>query len=493
MQISKSDYMIYLKHPTWLWIKKRDPSRLPPIDPNTQAFFDTGTLFETYAERRFPNGVRLGFDSYNEYITLSRRTQQALEQGAKTLFQARFESRHITCISDVVDVVDVQTVDLYEIKSSTSVKPEHEFDLAFQMIVLERAGYNVRNIFVIHLNKEYIRQGEIDSLALTQISDITEAVKSKRTETEKNIQNALAILQLPDMPNPSPSLAKHGGYKYWLEIYKGFSDLPPYSIYDLAAPGIGRIAKLEALGIQTISDIPESVKLTRKQAQQMLTTRMNQQIIDVPQIKNFLNGLVYPLYFLDYETLGGLIPPFDGMSPYQQLPFQYSLYVLDSHGAELRHLEYLHREKSNPAPLIAESLRAHIGDTGTVLAWYADFEMECNRTLANLVSEQADFLTDINNRMQDLMLPFSSGWFVDKDFYGSASIKKVLPVLVPELSYKTLGIQEGQGAQRLWMQAVLHDDETIDKEKLFYDLTEYCGLDTFAMIKIYEKLKTVTI
>lgn len=490
MQITKSDYMMYLRQPAWLWLKKFDPSKLPPIDANTRAVFETGNLFETFAEKRFPGGVRLGFNKYDEYLTLSRRTQAALERGVKTLFQARFETGQLTCITDIIDVVGERTIDLYEIKSSTSVKTEHELDLAFQTAVLERAGYNVRNIYVIHLNREYIRKGEIDHIELTRVTDLTEKVKNKQTETEKNIEGALAVLSLQKMPDPSPSLAKNGSYKYWLDIYKNMSDLPPYSIYDLVSPGADRIAKLEALGIKTISEIPDSFECTQKQAQQIHTTRTNQRIIETLQIKNFLDGLIYPLYFLDYETMGSLIPPFDGMKPFQQLPFQYSLYVLDSPGAEPRHFEYLHREKSNPAVPITNSLHADIGNTGTVLAWYADFEMECNRVLANLVPAHAGFLQNINTRMQDLMLPFTSGWFVDKDFYGSASIKKVLPALVPELSYKNLDIQEGQAAQRLWMNAVLNDDPEIDKEKLFYGLTEYCGLDTFAMLKIYEKLRS---
>jgi len=491
MQISKTDYMMYLKQPAWLWLKKYDPTKLPPLDPNTKAVFDTGNLFEKYAQKRFPNGVLLGFNNYDEYVTLSRRTQYSLEIGVKTLFQARFEAGQLTCVTDIIDVVGEQEVNLYEIKSSTSVKPDHEYDMAFQMIVLERAGFIVNNIFIIHVNRDYVRNGDIDPLGLTHVADITDAVKAKKQVTEQNIKGVLNVLTMHDIPNPSPSLAKRGSYKYWLDIYKELSDLPPYSIYDLASPDADRLAKLEALGIRTISEIPDSFLLTHKQSLQKYTTRTNQRIIEVAQISNFLNRLVYPLYFLDYETIGSLVPPFDGMRPYQQLPFQYSLYRLNAPNAELRHLEYLHREKTNPAPPLTESLRSHIGDNGTILAWHADFEMECNRTLAKIVPNQAAFLNEINNRMQDLMLPFSSGWFVDKDFYGSASIKNVLPVLVPELSYKNLSIQEGLGAQRLWMNAVLLDDATIDKEKLFYDLTEYCGLDTFAMVKIFEKLNDV--
>ncbi|MBP9827039.1 DUF2779 domain-containing protein, partial [Candidatus Saccharibacteria bacterium] len=238
-------------------------------------------------------------------------------------------------------------------------------------------------------------------------------------------------------------------------IYRSLVTVPPYSIYDLASPGTSRLAQLEHKSITLLADIPDGIEVTDKQALQIKATKTNAPLIEYKKIARFLDGLNYPLYFLDYETIGSLVPPFEGMRPYQQLPFQYSLHILESPNGELIHREYLHTKKTNPAPELAASLRDDIGPVGTVLAWYADFEMGCNNMLADILPEHAAWLTKLNQRVQDLMLPFSSGWYVDKDFYGSASIKKVLPVLVPELSYKDLDIQEGQGAQRLWMSAVL--------------------------------------
>lgn len=183
------------------------------------------------------------------------------------------------------------------------------------------------------------------------------------------------------------------------------------------------------------------------------------------------------------------MPPFEGMRPYQQVPFQYSLHILDSPDSKLRHEEYLHREGTNPCKDVAEALRSHIGDRGTVLAWNMGFEKSCNKTLAEEVPELKDFLLNLNDRMNDLMLPFSKLWYVDKDFYGSASIKKVLPVLVPTLSYAELGIHEGASAQRLWMQGVIDGKDSVDKEVLFADLLEYCKLDTLAMVEIFNVLR----
>src|SRR5271155_1310982 len=150
MTLSKSDYILFLKHPAWLWLKKHDKTKLPEIDLATQAMFDNGHLFESYAEQLFPEAERIGFSfEENNYITMPRRTMQALERGAKTILQGRIESQSITCIFDALTRVEGNVFDLYEIKSSTSVKIDHEYDLAFQVVVLEQAGLSIRNVGVI--------------------------------------------------------------------------------------------------------------------------------------------------------------------------------------------------------------------------------------------------------------------------------------------------------------------------------------------------------
>lgn len=489
MLLSKSDYMLYLAHPAWLWLKKHDKEKLPVIDDNAQATFDAGNLFEGYAEKLFGDGVRLGFTDYASYLALPEQTMEALLGGAKTIFQARFTAGQLTCICDVIQVVGEKTFDLYEIKSSTKAKPEHVTDLAFQAHVLRESGFTVRKISVIHVNNEYARHGEISPEEFCSTTDITTEVNALSATTKTQAQEALETLQLADMPDLSPALADSGSFTDWLSVYKSIVNPPKDSIYYLCGLNAAKVKALEDAGIEKIADIPDDFKLSPKQHEQAIATKLNQQLITHEPIQDLLKSFEYPLYFLDYETLAGIVPPFEGMHPYQQVPFQYSLHILDSPDSELRHEEYLHRNGTNPCKDVAEALRGHIGDTGTVLAWNMGFEKSCNKTLAEAVPELKDFLLDLNERMNDLMLPFSKLWYVDKDFYGSASIKKVLPVLAPHLSYKALGIQEGASAQRLWMQGVIDGKDSIDKEVLFADLLEYCKLDTLAMVEIFNVLR----
>ena len=446
-QISKSDYMLFLRHPAWLWIKKNDPKKIPPVDENTQAMFDAGHQFEPYAESLFPEGVSLGFSDYDEYRSLPKRTQDAIDRGDQVLFQPRFEWNEFTCICDIVSFVGDNEVDLYEIKASTKAKPEHEYDLAFQTAVLEGAGLKVRNISVIHVNNQYIRHGEIKSEEITAFADITESVRSKGEATKKHMAQAITVAQNPTMPDPNPSLAKLNSKKDWLKIYENI--VPKESE-------------------QPTDDI--------------------EPVVDKEAIKQFLDDLEYPLYFLDYETMAGLIPYFDGHRPYQQVPFQYSLHILESPDAELTQKEYLHRDNSDPSRPLTEQLIQDIGDKGTVLVWYEGFEKARNNELGDMLSEYKVAMEAINDRVIDLMSPFKLKWYNDPRFNGSASIKQVLPVLCPELSYKELGIQEGGSAQRLWMEAVLDGKRESEKNKILSDLVEYCGLDTMAMVEIFKIL-----
>lgn len=489
MQISKSEYMLFLKHPAWLWLKKHDKNKLPPVSETLQAIFDEGNLFEKYAEQLFPNGVRIGFNGYDEYLNLPARTIKALKDGVKTIFQGRFEYGQITFICDVIVVVGEKIVDLYEIKSSTKVKPEHEFDLAFQMVVLEGCGYKINKIAVIHVNSEYVRSGDIDINKITAISDITEKVKARKEETKVNIKNALQVAASSKIPDISPSLAKGNSFGEWLNIYRTLTTVDPESIYDLFMVNAAKIGELEKLKIKKLIDIHDRFfSLTDKQKLQILATKQNRKIIDKKKIGKFIKKLVFPLYFLDYETLSSVIPYFDGLTPYQQIPFQYSLHVMDKPDEEIKHYMYLHKENSNPAKALSESIKLNISTKGSVIVWSESFEKNCNKSLGKLLPEFEQFYEELNERIIDLMIPFSCNWYVHKDFGGSASLKKVLPVLVTELSYKELGIHEGDAAKRLWMEAFLDGKRESSKDQILNDLEEYCKLDTLAMVEIYKQL-----
>ena len=493
IQISKSDYMLFLKHPAWLWLKKHDKNKLPPTSPSLQVIFDEGHLFEKYAEKLFSDSIKLGFNNYDEYLTLPKRTSEALINGAKTILQGRFEFESLTCIVDALEKVDDGQFDLYEIKSSTSVKPEHIDDLAFQLLVLEGTGLKIRHTAVIYVNNEYMRKGEIDVKGISVVTDVTDDVKDKITQTRANLLDLFKVLESSTQPDLSPRYTT-GRLSDWMDVYKFIhQDLDKFSIYNLCRLSPSLIGELEDIDVKLIQDIPSNIKLATKQQGQVEATKLDGQIIDKKRIKEFIDQIKYPLYFLDYETMSGVIPTFDGTKPYQQLPFQYSLYVIDSPGADAKHLEYLHRENTFPCLPMLKRLKEDIGTEGTIFVWHESFEKSRNTELGELFPEYADFMASVNDRIIDLKTPFSKDWFVDKNFFGSASIKDVMPALVTDLSYKELLIHEGNAAQRVWMETVLEGKNSEKRDEIMNALIEYCKLDTLAMVRLYEVLQNKVI
>lgn len=490
MQLSKSDYMLYLKHPAWLWYKKYEKNKLPEVSEADQALFDAGNVFERYAEELFPKGMHLGFSSFDEYTSLVDRTARALHDGEKNIYQGRFEAEQLTFICDVLQVIDGKLVDLTEIKATTKVKPEHIYDLAFQVTVLEKCGYEVRNVFVAHVDNEYVRDGDIDPEKMTQISNVTEKVKAKEQETLENIVAALEVASSPHCPDPSPTHAKLGSFSEWLGIYKKHFSLERGSIFELGGLNAKQLGFFEEQGITKLLDIPNDFELKPKQILQLESTKLNKPIIHSEPIKQFLDQLEYPLYFLDYETMGAVVPFFDGHQPYKQYPFQYSLHILDSPDAELRHVEYLHTNKSNPIKPLSDKLKEHIGEAGSIITWNMSFEKSCNDMMGKLLPEYKEFYASLNSRILDLGIPFAKGWYTHKDFRTSWSIKNVMPVLIPDLSYKDLTIQDGTAAQRTWMHTVLDEQNQDQKDHIFEDLIKYCELDTLAMVEIWRFLRT---
>ena len=488
MQISKSDYMLFLKHPAWIWLQKYQKDKLPPTSPELQVIFDEGHEFEKYAEQIFPNSVRLGFKDYTQYLELPRKTMEIINGHDKTILQGRFEFDNLTCIVDVLEKSTYDEYNLYEIKSSTSVKQEHIDDLAFQYLVLTGAGIKIKKMSVVYVNNNYVRTGEIDPKTISMVTEVTDDVLEILNETKANLEIVNKILNSKNPPDLSPRYSKRE-FKDWMKVYKFINGEPDkYSIYNLARLNAKLVGELEDLNVKLIKDIPKNIKLHIKQQGQVEANRLDKQLIDAPRIKEFLDKITYPVYFLDYETMGSVIPYFDGTKPYQQLPFQYSLYMLNKLNGELKHYEYLHKEKTLPCLPLLQQLKTEIGTEGTIFVWHEDFEKSRNSEMGELFPEYKEFMQSVNDRIIDLKIPFSNDWFIDKDFNGSASIKDVLPALIKDLSYRDLEIQGGTQAQRIWMETVLEDKNADKKEEIMHQLLDYCRLDTFAMVKLLDLL-----
>ncbi|MBW4472422.1 MAG: DUF2779 domain-containing protein [Stenomitos rutilans HA7619-LM2] len=233
------------------------------------------------------------------------------------------------------------------------------------------------------------------------------------------------------------------------------------------------------------ADLPPNYPLSENQRTYVDSVLSNQPAVNTAAIAASLAELTYPIHFFDFETQNPAVPRFDGLKPYEQFPFQYSCHVLHEHG-HVEHREYLHTDTSDPRPPLVVALTSDITPVGSVIVYHQSFEASLLRKLAQTFLAYALQLEAIATRLWDLEVIFKHH-YKHPDFRGSTSIKKVLPVLVPSLSYKTLTIQRGDQAQTVWETMIACTNQT-EKQGLVDDLCAYCQLDTLAMVEIYRSL-----
>src|SRR3989339_1064803 len=485
--LSKSNFMQFLRCSCELWLRKPPPDLVPPTDPALQRIFDEGNVIDAWAQKLFPNGVNV--DGFGK--PAAENTKKAITNGATVLLQPTFMTSQLSCRGDILTKNADGSWDIYEVKSSTDVKEDHIIDVAFQRICIEEAGIRVSRTFLVHINNQYIRHGEIDPQQLFTKVDITHEVANAMPMAKKEIPRALAVLDWNKVPGMLHVVScSNPAECEFLACY--FSELKDDHIYSIATSlSKEKLTAFLERGFLKPEQVPDDnmaelgdIKLPGTKAEPTL-------LVDKETIKSELDSLQYPLYFLDYETFFPAVPLFDGYRPYQQMVFQYSVHVVHQPNAEPEHYEYLTEEMIDPAQGIAASLKSHIGDTGSIIVWNARFEASRNAEIGEHLPEFADFMASINDRMYDLMMIVKKGYYVDSRFGGSASIKKVLPVMCPELSYNDLAIHEGCTASASWATLTDPTIPSETREQLKKDMLAYCGLDTYAMIAIYRKFLAV--
>ena len=488
MHLTKTDFKEYLICPKWLWVKKNKSELAVEGEMSLflQKLINDGYEVEDFAHRLFLGGIEV-IGSSSELLS----TTQELLGKKQTMFQATFETTE--GLFAKIDVLafdsEAESWNLYEVKASSSIKTDlqhnHIKDITFQTIVAEKAGVSINANYIIHINKEYRRNGEIDPEQLFVIEDVTKQVQENKDTVAKEVEEALTCLSKEDISlEGCECLYRSHGQR--CDSFSVFNpNIPEYSVHHIV--GGKKLLSLIEADIFDVTEIPEDFDLTDIQRAKVDLQKTQTPIIDKDTIKETLSNLSYPLYFLDYETFGKPYPVLDGYSTNQQIVFQYSLHILEENGT-LTHHEYLANDFETATTGLLEHMRAHIGSIGSVIVWNEGFEKGRNNELAEIHPEYADFLADINSRVYDLMLVFKKD-YLHPNFYGSASIKKVLPVLLPELSYKNLEVQDGTMAMSEWEKIATGKITGEQSLELRKHLLKYCELDTFAMVELYRKLQ----
>jgi len=492
MNLSKSLYTKAIQCPKALWLKKYKKEVLTPPDSIALARFETGNIVGDLACELFPNGKEVVYNPEN-FNAMVEITKQWMDEGLEYIYEATFLYEGILVLVDVLKIT-ADGLEIYEVKSSSSVKDIYLHDVSIQQYVLQQLGYSIVSSNVVHIDNSYVRGDELDLNELFKIVDVSDEVNALQVDIPQRLEEFEVYLVDKDN-EPNIDIGSHCNKPYECDAkeycWKVQRNIPEYSLFNIFNLGSKKQIELYEQGIVNIEDIPDDYVMTAIQKQKVKNWKEQVTFIDEENIKDFLNTLSYPTYHLDFETFQQAIPEWKGISPYQQIPFQYSLHIEHSNGT-IEHKEFLGQDSIDPRYELAKNLVENIPTDVTVLAYNMSFEKGVNSKLSESFPEFRNHLLSINENIKDLMFPFQKKYYISPQMQGSYSIKYVLPSLVPEMekAYQSLnGIQNGGDAMNAFPK--LSNMGMDEKEETRRALLEYCKLDTLAMVEVLKKLREV--
>ena len=493
MRLSKTDFLIFREcaHNAWVKLHRPEVYRAEPPSAFDQALMEAGNAVDVLARDLFPGGMLMARGD-------AAATASLVADRIPVLYQPVFETDQYTAACDIL-VWDAasERYDLYEVKASSSESENrardegYTYDLAFQSHVLRANRVPLGRHILVRLDSTYVRDADLDIRALFHFDDRTEPVAALRDVIAHEMDTAHDLLSSA-MPLPPPCNCMTKGRSAHCTTFAHTNpNVPAYSVHDITRIGTSKkkLAELVDRGILDIRDVPEDFELSDKQRNQVRAARTGRVSIDENVIADHLGALAYPLAFLDYETFPAAIPRFPGYGPFHHIPFQYSLDVIRAPGAGVEHFEFLQTAPTCPDMALLDALRRDMPATGSVITWNQTFERGINDKLAARNPSAASFLAGVNERVVDLMDVFSDQAYVHPGFRGRTSIKAILPVLVPELSYKALAIPEGATATVRWNEIATGAVSEAEARRIAGDLLAYCALDTRAMVEIWRVLE----
>jgi hypothetical protein len=490
--LSKSTYMRGIKCPKSLYLNKHGKALRDEISDSQEFIFEQGTEVGLLAQELFPKGIDCSPESFYDYGPSIQKTKELIDKGQKVIYEASFQFDGVLCAMDIL-VKSGDGYKAYEVKSSTSISDTYIQDGSLQYYVMMNCGINIKDISIVYINNQYVRKGKVDVEKLFTSESILSEVLELQKEVPANIKAFKKLLDSKAIPQVD--IGPHCGSPYPCDFMGHcWKHVPEYSVFDISRLRSEKKFEMYSRGIMSFEQITEDVQgefLNHKQIIQVKSELEQTIVIERDPIKEFINDLSYPLYFLDFETMQTAIPLYDNCRPYQMIVFQYSMHKLNTERAELEHFEFLADPKDgDPRLKFIKQLMKDCGVMGDILTYNIAFERTKVKELIADYPEYEKPLENIANRMKDLMIPFQQRWYYKPEMRGSYSIKKVLPALVPELSYEDLEIQEGGTASAVYAQMATGGfDGDIDQTRKA--LLAYCNLDTYAMVMLLNKLKEI--
>lgn len=495
MFLSKSKYCEIHQCPKIAWLRKYKPEEFTS-DDSTLLRMENGNEVGDLAMGFFGDFVEVTtYDETGKKLDLQKMielTKLELAKYTPVICEASFEYNGLYC---AVDILKAQNggYAIYEVKSSTHIKPIYIADIAYQKYVLENSGINVTGTYLVNINSNYVFDGKLDVRRLFAVNDLSQAVAAEITNVPSIIAAAEQLIELEEEPELPITTKCRDPYLcgFWNYCSR---HLPKPSVFDLYRMASNKKFEFYEKGLISYEDLLAHGNIKNKhQLRQMQfeVTKATKPFVDKEGVRDFLNTLSYPIYFLDFESIQPVVPQFIGTKPYDQITFQYSLHYIEREGGELMHKEFLAESGTDPRRSLAVRLCEDIPKDVCVTAYNKSFECGRIKELAETFPDLAPHLMNICENVRDLLVPFQSGYYYNRAMGGSYSIKSVLPALFPDdpaLDYHNLeGVHNGSEAMTIF--PLISKMPPEEQKKARTNLLKYCKLDTFAMVKVWEKLK----
>ena len=484
--LSKSRFIAGLQCLKRLYLECNHRDLADPVSPGQQAIFDAGTAVGELARRRFPGGV-LVEEEHFEHTQAVRTTEELLlDPSVPALFEAAFTSDGVRTRVDVLSRVNDLEFDLVEVKSGTRVRDEHISDVAIQMHVAEVSGVTIRRAYLMHIDNTYVyKGGDHDLDQLFSLEDVTDEV---RAYAESEMAGDLARMweSLETDETLAIEVGPHCKIPYVCPFW-GYChrDEPEHPIRELPRLSQELRDRLKTADIDDIVDIPLDFSgLTRMQWRVLNSVTSGVPYVG-PELASRLSEITFPASFLDFETLSPAVPLYRGTRPYQPMPFQWSLHVLESDGG-LTHKAFLADGLEDPRERFLTSLLNAVPPEGSIVT-YSSYEIGVMTGLAQSFPLYGDRLLELCGRVIDLLQLIRSNYYLP-GFHGSFSLKSVAPALVPDLEYDDLDIPEGLTAAAAYAGLVAGKTPDSDIQAIREALLAYCARDTQVMVRLYEAL-----
>lgn len=482
--LSKSKYLAGLQCHKLLWFELNDPDEGAEPDAALEETFRQGRLVGDEAKKLYPDGIEIPRD-YRKPRASFGPTLEKLKL-RKPLFEPGFQYGSAYAFLDILEPDGRDAWNIVEVKSTSGVEESHLEDVALQLYICEEAGLRIRKCYLLHINTDYVRKGDIDPKKLFTKEDITAEVRPLVSQVATRLKEMIRFAVSKSAPEVK--IGPHCDDPHECAFKEKCWDIvPEQSIFTLYNMRSKKKFELFEGGWLGLKDLPDEVIENDKHRIQVDACRCGEPYADKSAIKSFLKTLKYPLRFLDFESYSGAIPMLDGFRPYQQVPFQFSLHVVEREGVEPKHVSYLAEGRQDPRRDFLNRLKETLGNEGSIVVYNKTFEVGVLRDCCAALSGSKSWLKGIEKRIVDLRDPFRMFHYYHPDQCGSASIKDVLPALTGK-NYGHLEIQDGGSASREYMRVTYGDVTDVEKRRVRESLERYCELDTMGMIWVLDTL-----